>query len=69
MVVFTGFTISLVITLLDLASKIDRNTANWRQTDNLPNWHNVNIAQCFEPAHYFQQSKIKPISMPTMTSG
>jgi len=44
--------------LLDLASKIDRNTANWRQKDNLPNWHNVNIAQCFrEPAQYFQQSK------------
>lgn len=43
--------------LLGLATKIDRNTANWRQTDNLPNWHNVNIAQCFrEPAEYFQQS-------------
>ncbi|NIG53914.1 beta-L-arabinofuranosidase domain-containing protein [Chitinophaga sp. Cy-1792] len=43
--------------LLDLATKIDRNTANWRQKDNLPNWHNVNIAQCFrEPAQYFLQS-------------
>jgi len=43
--------------LLDLAQKIDRNTANWRQADNLPNWHNVNIAQCFrEPATYFLQS-------------
>lgn len=43
--------------LLDLATKIDRNTANWRQTDDLPNWHNVNIAQCFrEPATYFLQS-------------
>ncbi|MBC8152675.1 MAG: glycoside hydrolase family 127 protein [Bacteroidetes bacterium] len=43
--------------LLDLATKIHRNTANWRQADNLPNWHNVNIAQCFrEPATYFLQS-------------
>ena len=43
--------------LLDLASKIDRNTADWRQKDNLPNWHNVNIAQCFrEPATYYLQS-------------
>ncbi len=46
--------------LLDLATKIDRNTANWRQKDNLPNWHNVNIAQCFrEPATYYLQSKNK----------
>ncbi len=44
--------------LLDLATKIDRNTADWRQKDNLPNWHNVNIAQCFrEPATYYLQSK------------
>ena len=44
--------------LLDLATKIDHNTANWRQPDNLPNWHNVNIAQCFrEPATYWMQSK------------
>lgn len=44
--------------LLDLATKIDKNTANWRQKNNLPNWHNVNIAQCFrEPAQYYQQSK------------
>lgn len=44
--------------LLDLATKIDLNTANWRQKDNLPNWHNVNIAQCFrEPATYYMQSK------------
>lgn len=43
--------------LLDLATKIDKNTANWRQKDNLPNWHNVNIAQCFrEPAQYYLQS-------------
>ncbi|GAB3575399.1 glycoside hydrolase family 127 protein [Spirosoma luteolum] len=43
--------------LLDLATKIHRNTANWRQPDNLPNWHNVNIAQCFrEPATYYLQS-------------
>jgi hypothetical protein len=44
--------------LLDLATKIDHNTADWRQSDNLPNWHNVNIAQCFrEPATYYLQSK------------
>lgn len=44
--------------LLDLAKKIDRNTADWRQQHNLPNWHNVNIAQSFrEPATYYQQSK------------
>ena len=43
--------------LLELAAKIHRNTANWALTDNLPNWHNVNIAQCFrEPATYFMQS-------------
>jgi hypothetical protein len=43
--------------LLDLAEKIHRNTANWRQQDNLPNWHNVNIAQCFrEPATYYLQT-------------
>ncbi|MFP5081340.1 beta-L-arabinofuranosidase domain-containing protein [Pedobacter sp. JCM 36344] len=43
--------------LLDLATKMDKNTANWRQSDNLPNWHNVNIAQCFrEPGTYYLQS-------------
>ena len=44
-------------TLLDLATKIHRCTANWRQTRALPNWHNVNIAQSFrEPATYYLQS-------------
>jgi Beta-L-arabinofuranosidase, GH127 len=44
--------------LLDLAHKIHRCTANWAQTNNLPNWHNVNVAQCFrEPATYFMQVK------------
>ena len=44
--------------LLDLANKIHRNTANWTQQNNLPNWHNVNIAQCFrEPATYYMQTK------------
>jgi hypothetical protein len=44
--------------LLDLANKIHRNTADWSQKDNLPNWHNVNIAQCFrEPATYYMQTK------------
>lgn len=43
--------------LLELATKIDRNTANWRQADNLPNWHVVNIAECFRaPATYSLQS-------------
>ncbi|MEK6703153.1 MAG: beta-L-arabinofuranosidase domain-containing protein [Planctomycetota bacterium] len=43
--------------LLELATKIDRNTANWRQAENLPNWHVVNIAQCFRaPAIYSLQS-------------
>ncbi|MGJ7031490.1 beta-L-arabinofuranosidase domain-containing protein [Niabella hirudinis] len=43
--------------LLELAKKIDRNTADWRQKDNLPNWHNVNIAQSFrEPATWFLQT-------------
>ena len=44
--------------LLDLANNIHRNTANWTQPDNLPNWHNVNVAQCFrEPATYYMQTK------------
>jgi hypothetical protein len=44
--------------LLDLAERIHKGTANWRQKDNLPNWHNVNVAQCFrEPATWFLLSK------------
>ena len=44
--------------LLELAEKIHRNTANWRQRSTLPNWHNVNIAQGFrEPATYYMLSK------------
>ncbi len=44
--------------LLDLAEKTHRHTADWRQRSTLPNWHNVNIAQCFrEPATYFMLSK------------
>lgn len=46
--------------LLELATKIDKNTSDWRQTNNLPNWHNVNIAQCFrEPATYYLLSHNK----------
>ncbi|RYG06769.1 MAG: hypothetical protein EOO07_28620, partial [Chitinophagaceae bacterium] len=46
--------------LLDLATKIDKNTSDWKQTNNLPNWHNVNIAQCFrEPATYYLLSHNK----------
>jgi hypothetical protein len=44
--------------LLDLGTKIFNNTANWDQPNNLPNWHNVNIAQSFrEPATYYMQTK------------
>lgn len=44
--------------LLRLAAKIHRHTANWEQPGQLPNWHNVNIAQCFrEPATYFLLSR------------
>ncbi|WP_163708730.1 beta-L-arabinofuranosidase domain-containing protein [Mangrovibacterium lignilyticum] len=43
--------------LLELAEKIHRNTADWTQKSTLPNWHNVNIAECFrEPATWFLQS-------------
>jgi len=43
--------------LLQVAEKIDRRTANWRMKNDLPNWHNVNIAQCFrEPAQFFLQT-------------
>lgn len=43
--------------LLELAEKIHRNTANWCQASNLPNWHNVNIAECFrEPATYYMMN-------------
>ena len=43
--------------LLSLADKIHRNTANWKQDSTLPNWHNVNVAQCFrEPATYYLQT-------------
>jgi len=45
--------------LLDLATKLDHHTANWRQVNNLPNWHNVNVAECFrEPATYYLQSHL-----------
>ncbi|MGI9455037.1 MAG: beta-L-arabinofuranosidase domain-containing protein, partial [Aeoliella sp.] len=44
--------------LLDLAEKVHRNTANWRQAGDLPNWHSVNVAQAFgEPATYHLQSR------------
>ena len=39
--------------LLDLADKTHRCTADWEMKDDLPNWHNVNIAEAFrEPATY-----------------
>ena len=44
--------------LLALADKIHRNTANWTRSTQLPNWHVVNIAQCFrEPATYYMFTK------------
>jgi hypothetical protein len=44
--------------LLDLGTEIFKNTADWNQKNNLPNWHNVNIAQSFrEPATYYMQTK------------
>ncbi len=44
--------------LLEVAEKIHRNTANWMMKDTLPNWHNVNIAECFrEPATYYLQTR------------
>lgn len=40
--------------LLELADKIHRNTADWTKSTELPNWHNVNVAQgCREPATYY----------------
>jgi Beta-L-arabinofuranosidase, GH127 catalytic domain/Beta-L-arabinofuranosidase, GH127 middle domain len=37
--------------LLELAKKIHRRTANWCMNNDLPDWHNVNIAESFrEPA-------------------
>lgn len=40
--------------LLSLADKIHRNTADWTRSTELPNWHNVNIAEGFrEPATYY----------------
>ena len=43
--------------LLDLSRKLHRLTSNWEMHDDLPSWHNVNIAQGFrEPATYYRQS-------------
>lgn len=40
--------------LLSLAEKIHRNGADWTRSTELPNWHNVNVAQGFrEPATYY----------------
>ena len=37
--------------LLEFADKIHRTMADWTSPSSLPNWHNVNIAECFrEPA-------------------
>jgi len=43
--------------LLKLAGRIHRATADWEKTGDLPDWHNVNNAECFrEPATYFLQT-------------
>ena len=43
--------------LLELAHKIHRVTANWEMPGDLPDWHNVNIAECFrEPAEHYLQT-------------
>lgn len=40
--------------VLPLADKLHSNTSDWTQTNTLPNWHGVNVAQGFrEPATYF----------------
>ena len=40
--------------LVEFGEKVHRNTANWTKATELPNWHNVNVAQCFrEPATYW----------------
>lgn len=44
--------------LLDLCHKIHQCTADWMQESGLPNWHNVNVAECFrEPAEYYLVTK------------
>jgi len=43
--------------LLELADKIHRVTADWEMAGDLPNWHNVNIAEAFrEPAEHSLQT-------------
>jgi DUF1680 family protein len=42
--------------LLTLAERVHKNMGDW--TSDVPNWHNVNVAQGFrEPAIYYMQSK------------
>ncbi|MGH2642445.1 MAG: beta-L-arabinofuranosidase domain-containing protein [Chitinophagaceae bacterium] len=44
--------------LLQLATKIHDNMADWSQANSLPNWHNVNVAQGFRaPATYYLQTR------------
>lgn len=43
--------------VLPLIEKLHRNTSDWTMTDDLPNWHGVNVAQGFrEPAMYYMYS-------------
>lgn len=44
--------------VLEAAEKIHRNTADWKKENDLPDWHNVNVAQSFdEPATWYLQSR------------
>ena len=46
--------------LIEVAEKIHRNTGDWMMKGDLPDYHNVNVAQCFrEPATYYVLSKNK----------
>lgn len=43
--------------LLNLATNMYVNMARWDQSNTLPNWHNVNVAECFRtPTVFWQQS-------------
>lgn len=53
--------------LLTLGEKIHKNTADWTKSTQLPNWHNVNVAQCFrEPATYFMSPAVLPCYQPAI---
>ena len=44
--------------LLDVATKVYKGGANWENSEKLPNWHGVNVAESFRaPTVYGEQSK------------